>query len=585
MLIHSVKANQCSFKTVEFQPGFNVILADRTETSGEKDSRNGLGKSTLITIIHFCLGAKSDRKNKLHSSSLRGWAFSLDLTLNNSIITVTRSVEEPQQVELEGDTSDWEIQPKLKNGKNILKLPEWKAVLGNLVFGLPIDKEEPKFSPTFRSLISYFIRSGRNAYSDAFEHFNKQPEWNKQVNNSFLLGLGWEYVRDLERLKDEKKLLDNIKKLKKTTEQEGAQIKILGDLGELEAYKVQVEGLLREREANLRNFQVYPQYHQLEQNANRLTKEIHDATNNKLINQRVLTFYLSSLEEEREPESNDLVELYQKAGVELPGLVVRRLDDVTQFHHKLIENRQEFLQSEIDRLRELIEKTNNTIRKKTSDRASLLEVLQTHGALEEYTKLQSLYLETQGNLNEINRRIEELRKFEDDKSALKIQTERLIMRMKRDLRERNEQKQRAISLFNSNSLELYDEPGELIINVSDNGYTFRVNINRDGSQGIGNMKIFCYDLTLAQLWSEREPSPNILIHDSTIFDGVDERQVALALELVARESSQRGFQYICTFNSDVIPKSQFSDNFDFDSFVRLRLTDDDDSGKLLGIPF
>jgi uncharacterized protein YydD (DUF2326 family) len=92
---------------------------------------------------------------------------------------------------------------------------------------------------------------------------------------------------------------------------------------------------------------------------------------------------------------------------------------------------------------------------------------------------------------------------------------------------------------------------------------------------------------LAQLWSERDRSPCILIHDSTIFDGVDERQVALALELADRESKRCGFQYICTFNSDMIPRSEFADDFNlnFDSFVRLILTDDSDEGGLLGIRF
>ena len=56
-MINSIFSNQDSFKTVEFRSGFNVILADRTETSSVRDSRNGLGKSTLIQIIHFCLGA------------------------------------------------------------------------------------------------------------------------------------------------------------------------------------------------------------------------------------------------------------------------------------------------------------------------------------------------------------------------------------------------------------------------------------------------------------------------------------------------------------------------------------------------
>jgi uncharacterized protein YydD (DUF2326 family) len=98
------------------------------------------------------------------------------------------------------------------------------------------------------------------------------------------------------------------------------------------------------------------------------------------------------------------------------------------------------------------------------------------------------------------------------------------------------------------------------------------------------MKIFCYDLMLAQLWSQNTSSPHILIHDSTIFDGVDERQVALALELSARESERLGFKYICTLNSDEIPSAAFSPEFNFDSFVRLRLTDNE-GGNLLGIDF
>jgi uncharacterized protein YydD (DUF2326 family) len=55
-MIYSVSANQRSFHTVTFTTGLNVILAERSETSTEKDTRNGLGKSTLIEIIDFCLG-------------------------------------------------------------------------------------------------------------------------------------------------------------------------------------------------------------------------------------------------------------------------------------------------------------------------------------------------------------------------------------------------------------------------------------------------------------------------------------------------------------------------------------------------
>ena len=143
----------------------------------------------------------------------------------------------------------------------------------------------------------------------------------------------------------------------------------------------------------------------------------------------------------------------------------------------------------------------------------------------------------------------------------------------------------AINTFNANSEALYSAPGNLVVDVTDAGFKFDVEIMRSGSQGIDNMKIFCYDLMLAQLWAKRQPSAGLLMHDSTIFDGVDERQVAQALELAQREAENCGFQYICALNSDALPSGDFSPEFDLDRFVRLRLTDESEEGGLLGIRY
>lgn len=582
--IRAVRCNRVSFREVEFRPGFNVILADRTKESGSKDSRNGLGKSTLIEIIHFCLGARMRRGKGLGVVDLRGWAFSLELTLANKVVTVTRNTEEQAKIVIEGDTTEWPIQPKVKEGQRILSVKDWTTVLGVLMFGLPIDNEERKFQPSFRSLISYFTRRDRDAFSTFLEHHRKQQEWEKQVNHAFLLGLAWEDARDLQLLRDKQKLLNNLKKLKKDTES-GVVTGIFGSLGELEAMKVQLESRSRQRKEALSNFRVYPEYHELEKRANRLTAELHKITNENLIDKRLQDFYQSSLEAESEPSQDDVAHIYANAGIELPDLVIRRIEEVETFHYQLIENRRYFLSTEINRLKRKISSRERLIREKTEERARLLDVLQTHGALEEYTRLQEIYLEIVADLNEINKRIKELREFEEGKSALKIEKELLIQKSRRDYEERHVQAERAIDLFNANSQVLYEVPGRLIINVGENGFQFNVDIERAGSEGINKMKIFCYDLMLAQIWSNRDPSPRLLIHDSTIFDGVDERQVARALELAARESRERGFQYICTLNSDMIPSSEFSPSFDFNSFVRLRLTDDTDEGRLLGIRF
>lgn len=112
-----------------------------------------------------------------------------------------------------------------------------------------------------------------------------------------------------------------------------------------------------------------------------------------------------------------------------------------------------------------------------------------------------------------------------------------------------------------------------------------MSIKRSGSHGIGNMEIFCYDLMLAQIWAQKAKSPIFLIHDSIIFADVDERQTALALELAEKESKERGFQYICTLNSDTLPTKDFSKDFKLEQYVRMRLTDATEDGGILGKRF
>jgi uncharacterized protein YydD (DUF2326 family) len=140
-MINAVFANKASFKAVEFRPGFNIILADRTDTSSSRDSRNGLGKSTLIEIIHFCLGARVKSGTGFTVSALRGWAFSLNLTLAGQEVIVTRGVDEHSKVVILGDTSTWAIQARTENGEKFFRIDDWKKVLGTFIFDLPVDEE------------------------------------------------------------------------------------------------------------------------------------------------------------------------------------------------------------------------------------------------------------------------------------------------------------------------------------------------------------------------------------------------------------------------------------------------------------
>jgi uncharacterized protein YydD (DUF2326 family) len=258
---------------------------------------------------------------------------------------------------------------------------------------------------------------------------------------------------------------------------------------------------------------------------------------------------------------------------------------VQAFHRDIVENRRGFLAAEVSRLKRDVLAREKIVKDKSNERATVMAVLQTHGALEEYTLIQKRHLDTVNELNSVTSSIDNLKACETGLSQLKIDQEVLQQKARRDYDERREIWEKAIELFNAFTERLYNVPGRLVIDVAATGFKFDVEIERSGSSGVGNMKVFCYDMTIASLWAEKSPSPKLLIHDSAIFDGVDERQRALALEVAAQEAEARQFQYICTLNSDEVPWSEFTDGFNLRDFVKATLTDADVSGSLLGLRF
>jgi uncharacterized protein YydD (DUF2326 family) len=77
MRLIALRANKEHFRTVLFKSGLNLVVAERAATSSEKDSRNGVGKTTLFQAIDFCFGGSvkgSDGLAKLRGSD---WEFSL----------------------------------------------------------------------------------------------------------------------------------------------------------------------------------------------------------------------------------------------------------------------------------------------------------------------------------------------------------------------------------------------------------------------------------------------------------------------------------------------------------------------------
>lgn len=344
-MIRAIRCDQKSFRTVEFTSGLNVVLAERVDTSTEKDSRNGLGKSTLIDIIRFCLGSGPKKGVGIFAVKVLGWTYSLDMIILGQPLTVSRQTDEPRIVTVTSlfDYQTGEVSQDDPVEKK-LSIEDWRRFLSIVIFDL-YDDTSRHYQPTFGSLIGYFTRASKDAYTIPFDHHRKQFEWDKQVNNSFLLGLAWEDASDLQEMKDEKATLDLRTRL--LAEQvEGNPKKVLG---EMEANRVQLKQKLFQEERALSSFQVHPQYRDINISVNRLTESIHALVNANVADTQIIDLYRSS-DIVDELDIEQLARLYEEVEVIFPEIVRKRLSDVQAFHQEVIRNRANFLANEIARL-------------------------------------------------------------------------------------------------------------------------------------------------------------------------------------------------------------------------------------------
>ena len=556
-----------------------MVLADRTKDSTKKDTRNGLGKSTLIDVIHFCLGARFTKSSsRLKHPDLNKISFTLSLELFGKSIEVTRRTDDATFVTLNGELSDLPLSNNPNRDTVRLSISEWNRFLGQYWFSIPVDSPR-QFCPSFRSAISYFVRSGKDAFADPFRHFRLQAVWDIQVNNAFLLGLVWEDASDWQVLKERKKSLDGLKKAAEA----GFLGNVWGSRGQLEADRIRIEESVKKTAADLKKFKVLSQYRELESRADELSASIESLSDENAVENKMLNMYRESVREEHRATLSSIEEIYNTAKVEFPGAVRKTLEEVESFHSTVIENRRQFLLQEVDRFSKSVTDRVLQIEKLHEQHTHLMGMLNTHGALDQYSKLQQAHYSEVARLHEIENRLSLVRKVEQGKAEIRVESATLEQRAQKNYDEKYPDREAAIALFDANAQALYKVAGRLMLDIGDTGFKFDVEIERKGSSGISNMEIFCYDLMLAERWSSTRPGSTLLVHDSDIFADVDDRQIAAALELAKEKSQSMGFQYICTFNSDKLPMEEFSNSFKVEELTRIRFTDETDEGGLLGI--
>lgn len=576
-MIHQITSDLPRFKSLALRRGLNVVLADKAPGATERDTRNGAGKSSLVELVHFLLGANADKSSIFRSDALADTTFRMSFDLAGTRVDVRRSGRKPSRILVDGDTAAWPIRPT----DGVISNDNWKTVLGALLFGLPADEAHPG-APTFRSLVSYFARrQSAGGFAGPEKHSSAQQPGDHQVAITYLLGLDWSIPAKWQAVRDRERSLREVKKAASA----GAFGAVVGRAADLRAELTVAEERLRKLQESLASFRVHEQYLELEQEASTLTRELTALADENTLDREYLATLQNTVQAEATPAPADLESVYAQAGVVLPAAIVRRFDEVERFHESVLQNRKAYLASETLEVERRITQREVDKTRLDARRAEIMGILRTHGALEHFAHLQGEASRLAATTEALRQRYQSAEVLETGKLEMDLERKRLLERLKQDYREQADVYRRAVLVFEELSSSLYEEAGHLTITETQNGPEFAVRIHGQASKGIQNMQIFCFDFTLARLCAERGQGPGFIVHDSHLFDGVDERQVANALVVGARYAEELGIQYIVTMNSDAVPTT-FPDGFDFSAHVvEPRLTDATEDGGLFGMRF
>ena len=572
-MIHRIFSTLPSFKQIDnFKPGLNVLLAKKTEGASSKQTRNRAGKSSFVELVHFLTGSESGPDSIFRAPEVAEHTFGMDFDLGNARTVVERSGSAKAKIYVTAPPA----------GKVKVSATDWCSELGESMFGLGSLEAAGSKPPSFRSLFAYFARrQASGAFMTPEKQATMQGTGDMQLALMFLLGLDWQIARDWQAVRDRESVLKELKKAAGT----GAFGSIIGKAADLRTQLTLQEARLKKLYSQIEGFQVLPEYRELEIESTKLTRQLNELANANTIDFAAIRDLGGALASEIPPELEDLQAVYLEAGVALPGLVKRRYEDVKSFHESVVRNRKDYLSSELEAAKLRIDLRDSQKAKLDQRRGEILGILKSHGALEQFLKLQGELGRLESEVKSLQQRFESAEQLEGTKNELEIERNRLTIRLRRDFSEQKERLADAIVAFEETSQRLYESAGSMTVDETSNGPMFKFPMQGERSKGIKNMQIFCFDMMLMRLCAERQRGPRFLIHDSHLFDGVDGRQVISALRLGAEISKELGFQYIVTMNEDDAFKETI-EGFDLnDHVLPTHLTDATDDGGLFGIRF
>jgi uncharacterized protein YydD (DUF2326 family) len=569
MRLIKLSANKSSFKTIVFnRTGLSIIAAEKQDNhqKGGNKTFNSVGKTLTLAIINFCLGSKGNQGFKKYLSD---WEFTLEFEINDTTNTVTRSSDNQNEV--------------IFNGKKI-KLKTFTDELGERIFFL----NEHISSLSFRSLISRFLRISKSDYNDFDTFQDGEQPYPKLLNNSYLMGLNTNLVIDKNRLKEQ---LDQTKRIKDTIEKD-PMFQPLSKDQKIQLRIIELDDEIKRLSGKLKIFQIADDYDAIRKEADKLTYDIGALAYQSKIVIQTIENIKKSLDIQPDIKRNGVVKLYEEVKVNFAENIKKRLEDVELFHSKIVADRTKNLNAEKLKFEKELKKLEEDKVNLGKKRDDLILYLNQHGALEEYTAMHNRLSNLQIEIHKLKESQNMLELLAKRKSETLIELNEQNIQGQNYLQEYHFSESKFATSFRELSKSFYkDKAGSVLVSNNEGintiRYDIKAHIDSDAGDGVGNVKIFCFDLSM--MLSKNNHNIKFIFHDSKLLDGIDPRQKAILLKTAYANSLDNDFQYIISANQNDLEdiKEEFDNSELYDEIITqnkiITLKDSSDEDKLLGI--
>ncbi|MBD8115013.1 DUF2326 domain-containing protein [Priestia megaterium] len=567
MRLVKLSSNMDSFHSIEFKDGLNLIVGQQANpnNSDKRNTYNGVGKSLTIYLIHFCLGSNNI---KALEEKIPGWEFRLDIEIDGERYFVNRNTSKQSEI-------------YLNNKKHTL--PSFRKELLAKVFNI----KSPVKNLSFNTLFPRFIRRDRECYAQYDNFIKKEQDYSKLLNNAFLLGLDIGLIENKKKVRDEYKSTDDLaKRLAKDStfkqhfeNKEDAEIEILDLQEEIKKLEYEVE-----------NFKISENYHEMEKKADEAKFQKKRLENKRVLINNSIRNIEKSLTIKPDISAQKVIELYRNAEVEIPKMIVKRVEETVNFHEELLASRKNRLYKELNKNKSQLSELDKQIINIGNEIDKLIRYLDTHKAIDEYVSLNNKLHDLKVQHERLLEYQEILKNYKKKTRTLQTDFTSQTQTTEEYLEGINGLLENIMNTFRELSKEFYDKPGGIKIENNEGENTLRYNITAkiqdDSSDGVNEVKIFCFDMTLLLL--QQNHNVKFLFHDSRLFSNMDPRQRYTLFKLAFNKTAEHNYQYIASVNEDTL--LSFKDLMSEEEYeqiiednIILKLTDESEKSKLLGV--